>query len=300
MKVRDIYNKVLAMIDEFTNQGVPISDDDNADVLAKVVLFVDMAQKEWWRYNRSTKTVELTLKPPVNLIKELTGDIIENKGEAQYYPTADGVPSVYGFSIMVDGDCTIKVQEHFNGQWVDLFNQSYVTDTLTTIKSDITPFNASNNIRLVVSGATYFTHLNRALWGVKYKPNRIPTFAPWVKQELPDDFQAIDMVVEQVADKYIQSPVYKIENYRDFYYNYDFEGILRIIYKPICQTITSLDDDVQIDEVLANNIVYDVLAKVGFYENTDVVNWAEGRRVESKVEANKSGPISSIVINSYY
>lgn len=300
MKVRDIYNKVLAMIDEFTNQGVQISDDDNADVLNKVILFVDMAQKELWRYNKTTKVVELTLKPPVNLLKEATTDLLENTGTTQYYPNDIGVPGVYGFSVMVDGDCTVKLQEYFNGQWVDLFSQSYSTTAMTTVKSSVTPYNPSNNFRLVLSGTTYFTHLNRALWGVKYRSDRVPTFAPWVKQNLPSDFQAVDMVVEQVTNNFIQNPVYKIENYRDFYYNYDFEGILRIIYKPVCQTIISLDDDVQVDEVLANNIVYDVLAKVGFYENTDVVNWAEGRRVESKAEANKTGPISSIVMESYY
>jgi len=299
MQVRDVYKKVAAMIDEFSNDGIPIADQDNADVIQKVILFADMAQKEWWKYNKATKQVELTLIPPLNLLGVQT-NLLDFNGTTQYYPNEDGIPNVHAYSAMVDGDSTIKVQENINGVWTDLVSLTPTIDTLTTFKGVISPSSATNKVRLVLGGTTHYRHVNRALYGVKYKANKVPTYAEFVKYDLPSDFQSIDMVVEEYPSVYGQASMYRVENYRDFYYDYNFEGRIRITYKPICLTVTSLEDTLQVDDILANNIVYDVLAKIGFYENTDVVNWAEGRRAESKRDASMAGATSAVIIKSYY
>ena len=93
---------------------------------------------------------------------------------------------------------------------------------------------------------------------------------------------------------------YKLENFRDFYFNFDFEGVIRITYKPIPSTITSVDDVVQIDEILAQTIVYDIISKIGFTEDTALVNWAEGRRLEAKSESIKSEPANETSIINVY
>ena len=76
--------------------------------------------------------------------------------------------------------------------------------------------------------------------------------------------------------------------------------MIRITYKPIPVTITSLDDTVQIDEVLAQTIVYDVISKLGFTENEALVNWGEGRRLEAKQEAVGNDIATEEIITSYY
>ena len=109
------------------------------------------------------------------------------------------------------------------------------------------------------------------------------------------------MVVEEFPSRqYSQAANYKLENYRDFYYNFYYEGLIRITYKPIPADITSLDDDLQIDTAFAQTIIYDVVAKLGFYENPDIVNWAEGRRMENKAEAKNDEPTSADIIIDYY
>jgi len=174
-------------------------------------------------------------------------------------------------------------------------------DTLTTFKGVLSVSSTTNPVRLKVEGTEHFLHQNRALWKYLYKADAVPTYESWVKYDLPSDFNAIDMIVEEYnVRQYAQTENYKIENYRDFYFNYYFNGSIRITYKPIPITITALTDTIQIDDVLAQNMVYDITAKLGFYENPDLVNWSEERRIESKADSSVDDAPSAEVVVDYY
>lgn len=299
----EIYNKILAMLDQYTEDGVAVAEADNIDIEKKVIVLTDMNQKEIWKHNKNTKQREITTKPPENRLGLLSNmTIVDFEGETQYYPNESGVDNVQGYSIQVDGDCTLTYQELRSGVWTDIEVLTPTSiSTLTTYKGVLTVESTTNPVRLKVDGATHFRHVNRALWKLKYQADKVPTYEPWVKYSLPDDFNSIDMVVEEFPSRqYSQSANHKIENYRDFYYNFYYEGIIRITYKPVPADITSLDDELQIDTTFAQTIVYDIIAKLGFYENPDLVNWAEGRRIENKMEATSDEPLSAEVIVQYY
>jgi len=303
MLVQDIMNKVLAMIDNYTDDGVVVSEAENIDIEKKVILFTDMAQKEMWKYSKNTKQIEITNKQPENRLGLLSNfDLVDFEGETQYYPNEAGVDNVQGYSIQVTGDCTITYQERVAGTWTDLVVLTPTSiSTLTTYKGVLSVSNTTNPVRLKIDGTTHFLHQNRALWKFLYQADKVPTYEPWVRYILPDDFNAVDMVVEEFAVRqYAPSNNYKLENFNEFYFNFYFEGSIRITYKPVPATITALSDTVQIDEVLAQNVVYDICSKIGFYENPDLVNWAEGRRLESKQEAATDEPLSAEIIVDYY
>lgn len=299
----EIYNKILAMLDQYTEDGVEISPTDNIDIEKKVIVLTDMNQKEIWHYNKNTKQIEIVNKPPENRLGLLTNfDIVDFEGETQYYPDERGVDNVQGYSIQVDGDCVLTYQENIGGTWTDLVTLTPTSiTTLTTYKGVLNVSSTTNKVRLKIDGTTHFRHINRALWKLKYQADKVPTYEPWVKYDLPSDFNSIDMVVEEFpSGQYSQLSNYKLENFRDFYYNFRYEGKIRITYKPVPATITSLDDELQIDTTFAQTIIYDIVAKLGFYENPDLVNWAEGRRQENKQEAKGNEIKSAEVMIDYY
>jgi len=303
----EIYNKILSMLDQYTEDGVNIAEEDNIDIEKKVIVLTDMAQKEMWKLNKNKKQIEITNKPDENRLGLLSNmRLIDFEGKTQYYPSTDGIDNVQGYSIQVtegaSDNATITYQELIAGVWTDLvvLNPTGI-DTLTTYKGVLNITSTTNPVRVKIEGTEHFLHTNRALWKMKYKANLVPTYEPWVKYDLPTDFNTVDMVVEEFPDRqYSQSANYKIENYRDFYYNFYFEGNLRVTYLPIPTTITSLDDELQIDTTFSQTIVYDIISKLGFYENPDLVNWAEGRRIENKQSATNDEPLSAEVVIDYY
>ena len=193
-------------------------------------------------------------------------------------------------------------QENVSGTWTDLvvLSPTSVT-TLTLAKGILTVSDTNNRVRLKISGTTHFRHKDRALYKNLYQADKVPEYAAWVKYDMPDDFNAIDEIIEEFPSRqYRDSSNFKTENYRDYYYNLYFEGLIRITYKPIPSTITALTDTIDIDDILAQLIVYDVAGKVGFYENKDIVNYSEQRRLEGKVEATSDQPASEETISNMY
>jgi hypothetical protein len=305
MLVQNIMDKVLVMIDNFTEDGVAVPTAENIDVEKKVILLTDMAQKELWKLNKVTKQLELTNKPPENKLGESLA-LIDFEGDTQYYPNEQGVDGVQGYSIQVDKDAsdnaTLTYQELIGVTWTTLVAVVPTSITsLTTYKGVLTVADTTNPVRLKIEGTEHFLHKNRALWKYLYKSASVPTYEPWVKYDLPSDFNGLDVIIKEFdVAQYSQTANYKIENYRDFYFNYEFNGSIRITYKPIPVTITALTDTVTIDEPLAQSIVYDVCAKLGFYENPDLVNWAEGRRLESEAAAQVNDIPSAETVLDYY
>lgn len=301
--VQDLYYKLLGLLDQYTEDGVITAEEDVIDVQKKFIIFADQAQKELWKYNKITKQIEITNKPPKNRLGLLSNfDIIDFEGDTQYYPNEAGINNVQGYSIEVDGDCTITYEELVGSSWTQLVQLTPTGLTeMTTFKGILNVSSTTNPVRLVVSGTTHFKHMNRALWQFKYATDKVPEYAPWVKYDLPTDFNAVDMVVEEFpVRQYDANSIYKLENYRDFYYNFYFEGKIRVTYRPVPSTITALTDTIDIDDVLAEAIVYDCAAKIGFYENKDIVNFAEQRRIEAKTEASMDTPSSPEIMTDFY
>ena len=303
MLVRDIYNKVLALVDNYTEDGVVVAEEDNIDTEKKVILFADMGQKELWNYNKNTKQIEITNNQQPNRLGLLSNfNIVDFYGETQYYPDEDGINKVQGYSIKVDGDCILKYQELISSVWTDILVLTPTSITeLTLFKGVLSVTDTDNPVRLEISGTTHFRHKDRALWEYLYQSDKVPTYGAWVKKELPEDFNAIEAVIEETdVRQYNGTANYKLENNKDFYFNFYANGIIRITYKPIPVTITSLDDTIQIDDVLAQTLVYDIISKLGFTENNALVNWGEDRRTESKQEAMGNSIATEEILQNYY
>ena len=299
-----VYKPVLALLDIYTEDGTEVSEADNIDIEKKVILFTNMSQKEQYRENKTTKQLEILASPPVNQLGEYTNfDVVDYEDEIQYYPPQGGVTNVNGYSIQVDGDCTVTFEEMVTGAWVELDQviAAGVTE-ITTFKGVLNTSSKLNQVRMKIEATSHFRHLNRALWKYKYEVTKVPTYEPYIEVVLPLDFHNMDEVVAEYEPMiYAQSIDYKIENNKSFFYDIFFKGTLKITYRFVPADITSLDDEVELDEIYMQNTIYDVVAKIGFYENQSLVNWAEGRRLEGKQDAKTDTPPSAEeAVNPYW
>lgn len=302
MKGRWIFDKVLVLLDQKSNKGVDIPKANNIDIEIKTIELINSAQKEMWKDSKKTDFIEITNKPPINQLTEEVFNIIDFEEETRYFPNEAGVSESRGYSIMVDGDCLLEWEEKQSGTWTVIHTETPVSIvTLTLYKGVLNVVNKSNPVRLKVSGTTHFRHVNRALWKLKYQADKVPTCEPWVLLELPETFNTMEQFIEEFTDGiYGQGGAWKLEGYRNFKYNFNFEGRMKIIFKPIPTDIVTLDDDITVDEIVAANIVYDVVSKIGFYENEDVVNWAEDRRLEGRRNVKTDQSVSVEQIQPYY
>jgi len=301
--LQSLYDKCLAIFNNYTEDGILVAPEENADTQAKFILFADSAQKELWKYSKKTKQIEITNKAPINQLGLMSNfDLVDFTGEAQYYPNEEGVSEVQGYSVKYDGDGVITFEENIGGTWTTLTTLTNTSiTTLTLSKGVLSVSDTTNPVRMVITGTTHFRHKDRALYKYLYQADKVPEYAAWVKYDLPDDFNSIDEVVEEYPTRqYKDSANFKNENYRDYYFNFYFEGLIRITYKPIPLTLTALTDVMTIDDVLCESIVYDAAGKIGFYKNKDVVNYVEQRRIEAKAEASTEQPASEEGINNVY
>jgi hypothetical protein len=296
--VQKILYDVRALLDEYSEDGVVISPDSVADINAKGILFVDMAQKELFRTGNMFKTYKLVNKPWENKLGRFSNfDVQIFEGTDQYYPESGVEAKAYYFE--VDSDFTVVIEEFEAGAWQTLQTITAVITENTSYKGNITPSTAGNLIRLRFTGNYAYHHKNRALFNVSFKT--VPDYRPWVKYSMPSDFRMVDVVVQEYPERqYSRDASYKWEGFKDMYVNYFFDGEIRVIYKPVPVTITALTDTLEVDDTTANAISYYVAAKLAPFENKELVNFFEQKYNELKMESFIRMPSSEQAIVDVY
>lgn len=296
--VQKLLYDVRALLDEYSDDGVVISADEVADINAKGILFVDMAQKELFRTGNLYKTYKIINKPYANGLGAHTNfDLVDYLGVPQYYPLNGIQAQAYYFE--VSSDFTVNIQEFEAGVWSTLATITAVITENTAYKGKISPTTAGNLIRLEFTGAYAYRHKNRALWNIPFKT--VPDYRPWIKFEMPADFRMLDQIVQEYPERqYAKDPNSKWEGFRDLYINYYFDGEMRIVYKPVPTTITTLAQTLELDDITVNAITYYVAAKLAPFENKSLVNFFEGRYNELKMESYIRMPSSEQAIVDVY
>ena len=300
--VQDIFYKVRALMDEYTDSGVLIPDADVADMQAKAILLTDSAQKELYKSGKLYKKHEFTRMAYENLLGTVTTfDIVEYVGTTQYYDEAGVLGKAYYFE--VDGEATVTIQEYNNGAWSDLITVSVpnTVTTMTAYKGAITPTTTGNLIRMKFTGTYQYQHQNRALFSSPFSAARVPDYRPWVKYTMPTDFRSVDSIVEEYpSQQYAQESMSKWEGYKDLYINYFYEGTVRVVYKPVPVTITAITDTLEIDDISVQAIAYYVAARLAPFENASLVNFFEQKYMEMRMDAFINMPQSEQTIIDVY
>ena len=299
--VEQVILDARALLDNYTDDGVAISDDDLADFIASGIRFADMGQKELYAVGRLQKSVEFSNYPVTNELGE-DFDMEEFTGTDQYYPNESGLSDINSYYVEADRTHSVIVQEYEAGSWSDLITNSGVAADMTAYKGNITPTTAGNKIRLKMTGTTYYRHRNRALFEPTfYADSDVPDYNPWVEYTLPSDFRDIDMIVEEFPSKqYKKGSPYKFELPNRFYYNYSYDGMLKIIYKPVPTTLTAKTDTLEIDDITAKALAFYVASWISPYENQSMTNPLFQKYAELKFELSRPVPASEETIMDVY
>jgi hypothetical protein len=253
-------------------------------------------------------TFEFANKPAPNLLGNLSNfDLVDSIGDTKYYPNESGVVGAKAYYVESDGDNSgsnkMEVEENQSGVWTVLSTITFPASvtSLTAYKGLITPLSSTNAIRMKLSGTTHFRHINRCLFSYPFSLAKIPSYRPWVKVEMPSNFQSRDQVIKETSDgNYANASSYKWEGWKDLYYSYGFEGNIRIVYRPVPVTLTGIDDVLEIDDITAQAIAYYIASRLAPFENKDLAQPYDDEYRSIKNENTVSQPATESPIEDYY
>lgn len=253
-----IYNKAISLIDEIDSVTKLPNTDNTEDYQANALYQLNLLQMELLPYSETYKKAEISCKPFTNLVrqpfsvgKHYSDDVnVESGGAANaYYFECDGA----GTAIIED----------FNGAWNTLSSIPLTEPVsgFTAYKGILTPSVGATESRIRFTGSTYFVFQNCALLSEKFSSaSRVPNYRKYIKATLPSDLYFINEVIaEQANGFYSNETAYKIEengNLRELFYRYDFDGVLKIIYRAYPTELSAMTDTIECDRMTETLLSY--------------------------------------------
>ena len=299
--VQSVLYDARALLAEYNEDGIIIPSSETATMDTNGIRFINMAMQEVYDKTRNYITHKIVRKPTPNLlgdgnymdIQEFVGDDVDTIGVLN--------PKSYYFE--VDNDAIVTIEEEINSVWTTLqvINVTGISE-LTAFRGLISPSSATNLVRVVFTGTTYYRFAYVALFAYPYKLADIPTYRPWVPYVLPSDFGELDKIVAEYPEKQYQvDSNYKWEGYNKLFISYYFTGEMRVIYSPIPILLTAFTDTLIVNNPkVIQFIVFYVAAKLALEENPNIANYFEQKSNELKFEAMKGQPSQEQRISDVY
>jgi hypothetical protein len=304
-KVRDLFSKARALLNIYTEDGIQKPEDDYIDLMEKAVPLADMAQRELFKIGKLYAVYEFDCKPHQNLLGMFNNfNAVDFVGIPQYYPNETGIAGAKAYYFEVTRDtAVVTIEENQGGTWVALTTPTITSGitSYTGFRGIITPTSSTNPIRMKFNGTTHYRHINRCLFSTPFTVADVPEYAPWVTKIMPDNFRTIDACIEEYPERqYANAINYKKEGFKTLKINYFFEGKFRVIYKPIPVAITDIDQELEIDDITAQAVVYYIAARLAPFKKKELVQYFEDKFMELKVESSQDTPVSTSDIIDVY
>lgn len=295
---QQIFDLTMDLVNKRLANGT-VNANTTAVYKARTPGILTMWQNENAKIGDLYKTVDISNKPTENLLGLNSGfDYLEFIGD-EIIKETDGSVKAYYFE--VDGDCTVYIED-YNGTWNTLatITPTGVTD-FTPYKGVVTPSTGATQSRIRFTGVYRYLITNYALFSVPMAPTKVIDYRPWIKKQMPDDFKSLNQIIEEYPVKqYSNSSDYKWEGRRDLYINYNYEGNIRIIYKPIPSPITSLTDTIAVDDITAMSGAYFLAAHILLVEDPDSASFFNQRYEDLKIQNNTKQPVAIQNITDVY
>lgn len=260
MIVNDIFERAIALVDGITNDG-DVDATNTADYLARTPYLVNLFQMELIKSGDLYTKYPIAYKPFKNILSGGDQLSIGEHIATDVIIEATDVARIYYFeSDAPVGTVTI---EKYNGSWVTmatitLRNSGY---GFVRYKGLIGSLAGETKTRIVFSGDYYYRYSNVAFHKeVLNSINRYYGYGEQVNIALPTNLNSIKNVVFQHSNNtHTLSPKYDIEikgTQTELVIDRDFEGEILVTYIPNPDLISSIEDDIQVDEFSANIIAY--------------------------------------------
>jgi hypothetical protein len=305
--VNKIFTMACSLVDSLKTDGT-VDTNTTSDYRARALTLIDMAQKDLLRVSDYYKIHEINHKPLTSLLGNLPGGSIDeyDASEDLTYEVSAGGAQAYFFEC--DGNSgTVYIEDYTSG-WnaLETITLSNATNSFMKYKSLVTPTSGATKSRIRFSGSYYYRVSNPCLYDVPFESiAKVPDFQPWIEILLPYDVKSIDKVVKEYPTaNYSNDSFYKVEkfgNRQKLYISYDFEGKVRVQYKPIPTTPQSFTDVLLIDDVTARAICYYLAMNFVATEQNDTLTSLFKSQYESaKAEATIKQPLGSAEITNLY
>lgn len=244
MNLGEAKRKALSLMAEYSVDGVPIPDGENADYLNRMHRFADMAQKELAQVKKIHAVYHISNNPvhpqqgllrSFDLLQHLPGnDIVDQyPGSKAYYFEVDNIADIY-------------IEESTPAGWkpvVTINNTS--KGQFKAYRGLIKASNPNADIRLRFSGQYVYNIRNKALYAYAFPTDEdVPIYRPYVLYEMPADFMELNKIVQQTDPRnYKEMVAYHWEGKRTFVINYYETGSIDIHYYRYPTTITAQTPD---------------------------------------------------------
>lgn len=297
----DIFEIAMDLIDERLDTGA-LDEDATISYRVKTPGLLTILQAELIKQGDMFSSYEISNYPVPNLLGNGAHfNVIPYEGTEITYECAGSVKAYY---FEVDNDATVYIED-YTDDWNTLATVSAAPTAsgFTAYSGVVTSTNGATRSRIRFGGSYYYRTVNRALFGVPFaSSNDVPVYQPWVKKQMPDDFKSVHEIIEAYPTSYYQTgAAYKWEGRRDLYINYNFDGKIRIIYRPVPGTIADIEDEMQVDDVTARTILpYGLAAHLMLNENAAAAGFFQQRYEELKRDASRMPPNASEQIENVY
>lgn len=249
---QEIFEMAITIIDELSSTGA-ISDAYTKEYKFRAPRLLDAWQKTEPDLNN---TIEFSRKPIKNLLGTRLS-VEEHIDNDKNYETSE---TAKAFFFKVNDQADIYIEQYVSGSWVNasgyysqddgeetefvgLIPISELTNP-TQVKGRLTSDGEKTRIRF--SGDYYYLFYNFALYKAAFPScGKVPDYGEYVKIDMPSNFDSIT----QIITEYPKAGLYhKWENNNELYVNYDFDGVLKITYRPNPTKITSLSQTLELSE----------------------------------------------------
>jgi hypothetical protein len=229
MNVADLRALVKKLINSFSADGQLLPLSDNADVDLVIVDYLNTAYFKAIEFDKVESVYSFTQNVIPNLLNVYNSFNLLQHLDQDLMISAIGAKS---YTFEVDHPATIYVEESIAGVWVNLSTLT-ITDitSFTEYKGLITPSNIANAVQIRFSGLYIYNIRRTALYGYSFPlVSEIPSFKPYMKYALPDDYIKMNKIVRNGDDRLCDELIdYRIER-RNLVINYFIEGSFDAYY----------------------------------------------------------------------
>lgn len=289
-----VFIQAMSLADEMTDVINIVNASDTASYKARTPGILTLLQAELLSQGEVYATFEYSHRPYIPLGGANSGFAYQTYAGIDQAFEWEG--AAYAYSFDVDGEATVYIEDSVDGStWTTTATVNVADPTYRSYvntKGVVVPTVGAVKSRIRFSGDYEYSFVNFALFGIPIKAARVPAYAPWVKVTVPADFKSLDQVVNEYAPKqYNRDSFYKWENHRDLYVAWDYEGTIRINYRPIPAVVSAMTDELQLDDVTCRTLLpYALCADLFKEENEQISAYCLRRYRELKAVATKVKP----------
>ena len=243
-----------------------LSDDANDSTLVaeyegRTPGMLTLIQSALLQESKYTKTHTITRTKPVTGLRSFETLLHEDEDE-----THECGEPVFGYAFTSTGTGTVYIEDWVSG-WNPVAVITVTADTEYT--GTVTGTAGATRSRIRLAGDYVFGVNNYALYKAEYET--VPSFAPYVLEDMPSDFNAFEDVVSIECGEYSQNKPYQWEENGQLYVDVDYSGVIRVIYYPNVVAITSMTDSLVLNERLCKSTVAYMLGMELYKEANDIL-----------------------------